>query len=803
MRQFKKAKVVVILFLIPFLGFSQFTLSGKITDLETGEKLPGAHILLSDSFKASTTDVNGHYRIKNLKAGTYTIQVSFIGYNTVEMDVDVIANKKLDFQLKPAMVMSEEVIVQATRVQKSSPTTYSTLNKDQIEESNTGQDLPYIMQLTPSVVTTSDAGGGVGYTGIRIRGTDMSRINVTMNGVPVNDGESHSVYFVDLPDLASSIDNIQIQRGVGTSTNGAAAFGASINIQTTTLNANPYAEISSAAGSFNTFKNTVRFGSGIIDGKWAFDGRVSAINSDGYIDRGWSDLKSFYLSGGYYGEKSVIKAIVTSGWEKTYQAWDGTPKDSLNTNRKYNPAGGMYDEDGNFIGYYDNHTDNYRQTYYQLHFAHRFNKKLNMSSALFYTQGKGYYESFKNGESFDEYGYEDVLIGTDTIFETNMINQKWLDNDFYGLNLAFNYHNGSWKATLGGGWNNYEGIHYGYTIWAQYASNSFINKPWYENTGKKRDFNIFGKVSFELSDNLNLFADLQYRGISYEMEGLHDDLRDLTQTHTFNFFNPKGGVYYELNEQSDLFASIAVANREPSRSVYRDADENQEVTPEQLIDYELGYKFKEQTIRLEVVAFYMDYKDQLVNTGEINNVGEYNKINVAKSYRAGLEVVAGVKLTSKVSWEVNATYSSNKIKDFVSYVDDWDTWGQVADTIGITHISFSPDFVAGSNISWAAFRNFKASFISKYVGKQFIDNTSNDARSLDEYFVNDLKFFYTVKPNFMKSIDFFVSLNNIFAEKYESNAWVYPYYYGGEYGEYNGYFPQAEFNFMAGVSLKF
>jgi iron complex outermembrane receptor protein len=803
MRQFKKAKTVVILFLIPLLGFSQFTLSGKVTDLETGESLPGAHILLSDSFKASTTDANGHYRIKNLKAGTYTIQVSFIGYNTVEMDVDVSANKKLDFQLKPAMVMSEEVIVQATRVQKSSPTTYSTLNKDQIEESNTGQDLPYIMQLTPSVVTTSDAGAGIGYTGIRIRGTDMSRINVTMNGVPVNDGESHSVYFVDLPDLASSIDNIQIQRGVGTSTNGAAAFGASINIQTTSLNANPYAEISSAAGSFNTFKNTVRFGSGLMDGKWAFDGRVSAINSDGYIDRGWSDLKSFYLSGGYYGEKSVIKAIVTSGWEKTYQAWDGTPKDSLLTNRTYNPAGAMYDKDGNFIAYYDNHTDNYHQTYYQLHFAHRFNKKLNMSSALFYTQGEGYYESFKNSESFDEYGYENVMIGTDTIFETNMINQKWLDNDFYGLNLAFNYQNGPWKATLGGGWNNYKGDHYGYTIWAQYASNSFINKPWYENTGKKRDFNIFGKVSFELSDNLNLFADLQYRGISYDMEGLHDDLRDLTQTHTFNFFNPKGGVYYELNEQSDLFASVAVANREPSRSVYRDADQNQDVKPEQLIDYELGYKFKEQKIRLEVIAFYMDYKDQLVNTGEINNVGEYNKINVAKSYRAGLEVVAGVKLTGKLTWEVNATYSSNQINDFVSYVDDWDTWGQVADTIGTTHISFSPDFVAGSNISWAAFRNFKASFISKYVGKQFIDNTSNDARSLDEYFINDLKFFYTVKPNIMKSIDFFVSLNNIFAEKYESNAWVYPYYYGGEYGEYNGYFPQAEFNFMAGVSLKF
>ena len=804
LKQILIIKIAVLLaIMLPIAGFSQFTISGKVTDKSSGEPLPGAHIMLKGSSLSATADVNGIFQLKNLKAGNIKLKVSYIGYASAIQMVDLQADQTINFQLSYTAVMSEEVIVQATRVQKSSPTAYSVLARDQIEESNIGQDLPYILQLTPSVVTHSDAGAGVGYTGIRIRGTDLTGINVTMNGVPVNDPESHTVYFVDLPDLASSTDNIQIQRGVGSSTNGSAAFGASINIQTTTLNPDPYAEINSAAGSFNTFKNTVRFGSGLLNGKWAFDGRVSSVQSDGYIDRGWSDLKSFYISGGYFGEKSVLKAIVTSGWEKTYQAWDGTPKDSLKTNRTYNPAGAMYDEDGSLRGYYDNHTDNYQQTYYQLHFAHRFSKKLNLSSAAFYTKGKGYYESFRNNESYADYGFDDVIVGQDTIFETNLIDQKWLDNDFYGLNLAFNYNDGPWKATVGGGWNNYDGDHYGYVIWAKHASNSFIDKPWYENKGKKSDFNIFGKLSYEFNDKFNLFADLQYRGINYEMEGIHDDLRDITQSHNFEFFNPKGGVYYKLNDQHDLFASVAVANREPSRTVYRDAAENQDVKSERLVDYELGYKFRKQRLSIEAVAFYMDYKDQLVNTGQINNVGEYNKVNVPESYRTGIEIVAGINLTKKVSWEFNATYSSNKIKNFVSYTDDWDTWGQVADTIGTTNISFSPEFVAASNITWTAFKNFRASFISKFVDKQFIDNTSNDGRSLDAYFVNDLKFFYTINPNFMKQLDFFVSLNNIFAEAYESAAWVYPYYEGGKYNEMNGYFPQAQFNFMAGLSLKF
>lgn len=806
-------KILILLVgLFPVITFAQFTISGNVKDGDSNELLPGATIQLSDG-TATTTDVRGFYKIPKVKSGTYQMEVSFIGYKTIVKDIDMNGNINVDFELLYTAILSDEVIVQATRAQAKSPTTYAVVDKEKIAENNIGQDLPYILQITPSVVTTSDAGAGVGYTGIRIRGTDITRINVTMNGVPVNDGESQSVYFVNFPDLASSVDNIQIQRGVGTSTNGAAAFGASINIQTTKLNTDPYAEINSMAGSFNTFKNTVNFGSGLIAGKWAFDGRYSNILSDGYIERGWSKLNSYYLSGGYYGEKSILKAIVTSGNEKTYQAWNGTPKDSLSTNRRYNPSGVMYDDDGNITGYYDNQTDNYKQDYYQLHFAHQFSKNLNLSSALFYTKGKGYYESYQDKNdlyaktSYTSYGFDDVIIGEDTITNSNIINQKWLDNDFYGVNISLGYDNDKFDITLGGGYNYYDGDHYGYVIWAEYASNSFIDKPWYENTGKKSDGNIFGKINYKINDLVNIYADLQFRTIDYKIEGTHDDLRDLTQSHHYNFFNPKGGVFFTLNEHNNVYASVAVANREPSRSVYRDADPGQQISPERLVDYELGYQFRRRIINLEANFYYMDYKDQLVLTGQINNVGDPLLVNVPKSYRTGIEIAGGIQILKNLRWDVNATFSRNEISDIEEYVDeydaDWNFIGQINSDLGTVDISFSPDIVAGSNINWEAFKSFKASFISRYVGRQYIDNTSTKERSLDPYFVNDLKFTYSIKTKLIKQIDLMLSLNNVFNSEYETNAWVYRYYYDDVEYESNGYFPQAKFHFMGGVSLKF
>jgi iron complex outermembrane receptor protein len=810
----------------PLIVFPQFKISGKTTSQDNGQPLPGANIVVQNTRFSTSSAEDGTYYLKGLKKGSYRFRVSFVGYKPLVKEVNIDKDLILDFSLEYSPVLSDEVIVKSTRVQEKTPSTFTSLENKDIERQNTGQDFPFILQITPSVVTTSDAGAGVGYTGIRIRGTDITRINVTMNGVPVNDAESQDVFFVDLPDLASSVDNIQIQRGVGTSSNGAAAFGASINIQTTRLNPEPFAEINSAAGSYNTFKNTLQFGSGLIlddrygnkhvfkntlqfgsgliNNKWAFDGRLSAISSDGYIDRGWSDLKSLYLSGGYYGKKTILKAIVTSGKEKTYQAWNGIPKDSLETNRRYNPSGEMYDSNGNITGYYKNQTDNYQQDYYQLHFANQFSEKLNLTSALFYTKGKGYYESYKSDEPFADYGLGDVVIGSDTLSYTNLVNRKWLDNDFYGLNLALSFTGSKIAATIGGGWNTYHGDHYGYIIWAEHSSNSFIDKPWYESTGDKTDLNCFAKVNYKLNKRLNLFGDVQVRNIRYSIDGFADDLRDLTQDHTFTFFNPKGGIYLTMNKNNNLYASVAVAHREPSRSVYRDSDPGQQISAERLLDYELGYKFQTKILNLEAAYYYMKYKDQLVLTGKINNVGDPVMVNVPESYRTGIEFSGGVQILKKLRWDLNLTLSQNKIADFVAYVDNWDTWpDQIMDTLGTTDISFSPDIVGGSSLSWQLVQSLNIVLQSKYVGRQYIDNTSSKDRSLEPYFVSDLKFYYSIKTGLIHQIDLTLSLNNILNTEYESNAWVYRYFYGNQEYEMNGYFPQAKFNVMGGVSLKF
>jgi len=792
-----------LLVLFSTMATAQFTINGKIFNDETGQPLPGAHITIPGTYLHAVSSKDGAFSMENLKPGKIRLKASYVGFESWEKEIAISENMELDIQLKPAVFMSEEVIISAIRAGDNSPTTFSTINKAEISEQNTGKDLPYFLTGMPSTVVSSDAGAGVGYTGIRIRGTDLTGINVTLNGVPVNDGESQGVYFVDLPDLASSVSDIQVQRGVGTSTNGAASFGASINIKTETFHANPYAEISSMAGSFNTFKNSLGFGTGLINKRWTMDGRISGITSDGYIDRAWSKLYSGYFSTGYYGKKDVVKAVLMLGQEETYQAWDGVPKDSLKTNRTYNPAGEIYDQNGEFKGYYDNQIDHYNQNYFQLHYAHEFSKQVNLVSAVFLTTGKGYYESYKNNRDFSDYGWNDTIIGQDTISSTNLIQQKWLNNKYYGANLSLNMNLGRFTVNAGGGWSNYDGDHYGKVIWAQIARLGEYNRDWYFNTGSKSEFNVFAKASYELNEKITLYGDLQYRHIQYDMKGLHEDFRDLTQQHTFDFFNPKAGLYYALDNRQNLYFSVAVANREPGRSVYRDADANQHVLPEKLVDYELGYGFSGSLLKLQANLFYMDYRDQLVLTGQINNVGEAIKTNVAKSYRAGLEVTAGARFLKIVEWDIHGANSMNRIQNFISYTDDWNTWPeQRTDTIGNTDISFSPNWVVGSNLSVTPIKHLKMSFISNYVGRQFIDNTQTDSRSLDPYFVNNLLINYSLEPKWVKKIDFMVSLNNIFSTEYSSNAWVYSYYAGGDRPEeMNGYFPQAKFNFSAGLTL--
>ncbi len=800
---FKKLQILFFV-ILPMGLMAQFSLSGNVYDSETNQPLPGANIVLDNSFRTTVSDLNGNFTFTNLKDGKYLIKATYVGYETINKKVIVRQNHNINIALKPTIYMSDEIIVSASRSNEELSVSNTTISQSDLKKSNTGQDLPYLLSMSPSLVVTSDAGAGVGYTGMRIRGTDLSGINVTLNGVPVNDGESQSVFFVDMPDIASSLDNIQIQRGVGSSTNGAAAFGASINMKTDEYTADPYASVNMAGGSFSTMKANVKFGTGLMNGKWNFNGRLSSITSDGYIDRASSDLKSAYFSGAYYGEKDILKAIVILGKEKTYQAWYGIPKDSLETNRTYNPAGEMYDAEGNLLGYYNNQTDNYWQNYYQLHYAREFSKDLNLTASAFYTRGYGYYENYKNDKSFSSFGMSDTIIGDDTISRSNMITQKWLDNHFYGFNFSMIYNPSKLKLTVGGGWNRYDGDHYGKVVWAQVARLGDHDRNWYSNNGLKTETNIFVKAEYSFNANITAFADLQYRHIDYSIVGTHDDLRDLTQEHIFDFINPKIGLAYKLNNRNSLFLSAAISNREPNRTTYRDADPGIEIKPEKLTDIELGYNFKTPKLAITANVFHMKYKDQLVLTGKINDVGDAIMQNVANSHRTGIELIGGWMITDYLKWDANVTYSINKIKDFTAYVDDWNTWPeQKLENYEETDISFSPGLIANSNISLMPFRNFSISFLSTYVGKQYIDNTSNDARSIDAYFVNNMRFNYSLNTNFVKQIDFMLTLNNIFGEKYETNAWVYRYYYDDVEYEMNGYFPQAGFNFMLGMNISF
>ena len=798
-------RAVFIMWLI-YLGssiYGQVKVSGLVTD-ESGEALIGANVVLKNTFLGTSTDLNGTFTFSKVVVGHYEIVISYVGYEKFSQDIEVLATPVyLNIALVDASFLADEVIVTATRATLVDPVAQSTIKKEEIEKRNLGQDMPYILNMNPSTVVSSDAGAGVGYTSFRIRGTDHTRINVTVNGIPLNDAESHGTWWVDLPDFASSVDNIQIQRGVGTSTNGAGAFGATVNLQTFNLRKTPYAEINSSFGSYKTYKNSILIGTGLINDRFTFDARFSKINSDGYIDRASSDLTSYSLSGGYYGEKDILKVIFVSGKEKTYQAWNGVPGYILDTNRTYNGIGQYTDKDGN-IKYYENETDNYWQNHLQVLYSREIIKKLYLNLAFHYTKGKGYYEQYKEDRKFSDYGMDDVIVGTDTIRQSDMIRQKWLDNDFYGITYSLTHKKKKWNLIFGGAWNRYHGNHFGKVIWTQVAEKGEYEQEWYRNRGLKTDFNIYSKLNYRLVSSLNLFADMQLRKIWYEIDGIDDDQRTITQSHNYFFFNPKLGLNYYISENHRTFFSFSVANREPNRDNLVDADLSGQVpTFETLYDYELGYQFSSRTSKLELNFYYMDYNNQLVLTGQINDVGAPVMVNVKDSYRTGLEITAGFQLTPKLSWEINTTFSSNKILGFTDYTDDWDTWTQRTEHLGTTDLSFSPNIIAGSSISFNVLKNLDVSFISKYVSKQYIDNTSNNERVLKAYFVNDLSFDYNVQTSIIKNISIKLLVNNIFNSMYETNAWIYKYYYNDTEQFFDGYFPQAGINFLIGVQFKF
>jgi iron complex outermembrane receptor protein len=687
--------------------------------------------------------------------------------------------------------MTEEVFVNATRAGENTPMSYSTITKENISKNNIAQDIPYLLNFTPSLVVSSDAGTGIGYTNINIRGTDVKRINVTIDGIPVNDAESHGVWWVDLPDIASSADNIQIQRGVGTSTNGAGAFGATINFQTGNLNREPYAEINSSYGSFNTSKNTISFGTGLINKKFAVDGRLSKIWSDGYIDRAFSDLKSFYISGTLYGGKSILKLIIFSGVEHTYQAWAGVPKDSLKTQRTFNPYN------------YKNETDNYWQDNYQIHYSNDISNTLHANIALHYTRGRGYYENFVLGSEFNSYNLPDAVFNSDTIGSSDFITQKWLRNNFYGLTYSLNYSKDKFTAVLGGGWNQYSGDHYGDIVWARIVTFNGDKFRWYQGTGNKKDLNTFLKINYSLMAGLNLYADLQLRNINYAIGGFDDNLKDVTQKHRYNFFNPKGGLVYNIGGKQKLYASLGISQREPDRSNFTDADPGIVPGPEKLFDYEAGYQFQSPGFTLKGNLYYMDYIDQLILTGKINDVGSTILTNVPKSYRTGIEVEAAVRIMEKMNWYGNITLSRNIIPVYTDFTDNWDTSVQDNLTLRNKSISFSPSIIASSVLDYFIFKDFHLSLNTKYVGKQYIDNTQNNERLLNAYMVNNMSFMYTIKSSLFKELVLQFAVNNLFDKKYETNAWVYKYTEGGSLHIMDGYFPQAGINYMFKAGLKF
>jgi iron complex outermembrane receptor protein len=791
---------------------SQLSLEGRVFDLSDRNPLPGANIVVKGTYMGVFANASGRFSFSGLSEGVVTLQISYIGYEPQEISLIIPASRPLEVGLERKTTLAGEVVVMATRADGRTPATYSNITREELSPRNLGQDLPFLVHLTPSVVVSSDAGAGVGYTWMKIRGSDDTRINVTLNGVPLNNPESHGVWWVNTPDIVTSVDNLQIQRGVGLSTHGAGAFGATISLQTSGLRENTYAEFENSFGTFNTLKNTASFGTGLLKGKWAFDGRLSKISSEGYVDRASADLKSFYLSGGYYGKNTVVKAIVFGGSEKTYQAWNGVPGSMLNTNRTYNPSGLYYDSDGN-PQFYENETDNYQQDHFQLHFSHAFSTKLTANAALHYTKGRGYYEQYRYNDRFSRYNLPNVVMGDQVITRTDLIRRRWLDNDFTGLVYSLNYNSFSaLSLTWGGGYNVYAGDHFGEIIWARYAQHAAMGHRYYDNEAVKRDLNTFVKANYELLSGLNLFADMQYRNVNYVFEGpawVLGEVVPLDQEVNFSFFNPKAGLSWAFSPSGTLYAFAGIGNREPVRRDFIESSPESRPRPEKLKNLELGYRFQGKRLLLASNFFLMDYKDQLILTGQINDVGGFTRQNIDRSYRAGIELEAGYIFNEKLQWQANASFSRNKIDLFVEYSDaydnDWNWIGTQANEYRNTDIAFSPAIVAASMFSYKPVKNLVLNFSSKHVGRQYIDNTMSSERMLKAYFVNDFRINYAFKPGILREVELVLSVNNIFNVMYETNAWIYK----GVVGEQglitidDGYFPQAGRHLLAGVNLRF
>jgi iron complex outermembrane receptor protein len=829
--RFFTCKLLVITGLL--LAFShhlmaQSSLSGRVSS-EGNVPIRAALVKLEESGQESRTNSDGYYQFNGIRPGEYTVLAGASGYATKSLTIKIEGSTELNLNLVKSTI-AEDVLITSLRASEKTATTYSSLDKEAIEAQNFGQDFPMLLDQLPSTVVTSDAGAGVGYTGIRIRGSDPTRVNVTINGIPLNDAESHGVFWVNMPDFASSVNSVQVQRGVGTSTNGAGAFGASLNLQTNSYEVEPYARISNSGGSFNTLRNNISLGTGLLGSGFSFDARLSSIQSDGWVDRASSNLKSWFVSGGYYGAQSYIKANVFSGHEITYQSWYGVPEALIDGDEEaliahYNRnIGGIYQTRADSVNLfssdrrynyylYDNQVDDYQQTHYQLLFGHDFAGDLNLSGGLHYTRGQGFFEEFREEDAFASYpvfGVNQLAVGGDTLTTTDLIRRRWLDNHFYGGVFSLTYKpNTVLGLSLGGGLNQYDGDHFGELIWARHAANSSIRDRFYSSRSLKTDGNVYLKANIDLIEKLSAYVDLQVRTVDYQLgdstlssAGTDNDQQPIQGQYNWLFFNPKVGISFNATDISQFYASFAIGNREPVRSDIIDNPVNAQPSPETLYNVEAGYRLRAEKVRASANLYYMYYQNQLVITGALNDVGANIRQNVPESYRAGVELTADWKPEDWVQLSANLTLSQNKIANFTEYIYDYGTFPATVEQIDYqqSDIAFSPSIIAGGRLSFFPIKNMEISWVSKYVGKQFLDNTSNEARVLDAFFVNDIRFNYTLRPSFTKAIRIGLLVNNVLDEAYEANGYTYSYRYGELITE-NYYYAQAGRNFLISLDL--
>ena len=714
-------------------------------------------------------------------------------------------------------VQLEEVVVSGTRAGAQTPVSYTNISSADIKKQNAARNIPAILQNTPSLVSFTEDGLGVGNTFFRIRGTDATRINVTLNGMPLNNPESQEVYWVNLPDLSNSLQNIQIQRGVGTSTNGSAAFGASISLQTNGARSEAYGEASTAVGSYGTFLSNIAAGTGIMGNGLSFDARFSRVLGNGYVRNGSVDHTNFYAAMSHYTPHQLIRLSYLKGVQHTGITWEGVSDEQMQDSvygRRYNPAGEYTDEAGNRL-YYDNETDNYYSDIVQLTLTRELNRNLVLNGGLSYNYGYGYYENYKENNKFSDFGLPAQTLEGVTYEKSDFIRRKLMENDFYVANLGLSYTRERLTITLGGMYSYYDGDHYGRLPWVKFNQSVTENHEWYRNVGRKAEVNLFTKADYQLNEKISLFGDLQFRQINYRFSGTDDDLMDLTGKFTYDFFNPKAGINLQLNSRNRLYASAAVGQREPLRADLKDGIKGESVNPiqpERMIDYELGYRYQgDGGVHLGANLYYMDYHNQMVQTGKLTDIGYKLMENVKESYRAGLELEAALPLwKNKLRLDANATFSRNKIRDYTAWFDHYDNqdnWGwegQLSRAYGTTDISFSPSLVSAMGVTWQPTSALYLNLMNKYVSKQFMDNTSDDAKAIDAYFVSNLSAGYTFQKSPVGTFNLQLFVNNLFNREYVANGWAATDTFAdGSSINWIGYYPQATRNYMVRLTLSY